>query len=386
MIKCDHRFQITIKCDSQKHKKKIDNRSQKHKKKLEWKPKGMLAVSAGGDKCAYVLGYLTAIMALRKRKYNCSNDQTVYVNMCGTSAGAILCAKFLQYLDNPCQFDKAVVTLFNSLSHKKLVDRWNPFGFFLNAIESVFFHGSLYRNNLPAKIKDMLNLQTTNDMYKDHNLSIGVWNLNKMEYETLRNPKDLELAVTASASVPFIFEPVEIDGQLYVDGGVGHVIPVLEIIKWCETVKEDAEKDDAENIEEHLDIMVCYPFEQESFTASLYTTTSHKMMNNGQLALYGVLWTNLHNDLQILNEYFNINIEENRYFICKLNKKTKLHVRVFAPSTPILSDFLDINVDVLNTMKEDGECIAKTLLECELECEHMVMLNQTEQKKYNLRF
>ena len=331
-----------------------------------WESKGMLAVGAGGDKCAYVLGYLAAIMAFHKGKYQCTNKQTVYQNMCGTSAGAIVCARLLQYLDDPCQFGEAVDNLFNSLRGKKLVERWNPFGAFFNAIESVLFHRSLYKNNLHSKIVDMLQLSGDN-MYATHNLSIAVWNLNKMQYETMTNPEDIALAVAASASVPFVFEPVTIkdangEDQQYVDGGVGHIIPVLEIIKWCESLKNTT------STKEHLDIMICYPIEQNSFSKSMIATGSHGLINDGQLSLYGVVWNNLHNDISILNKYFSsgsksINIVNDRYFKKQIDEHTELNVRVFAPSEPFCSDFLHIDTKTLMAMKKNGECVANNLLQ-----------------------
>ncbi len=52
-----------------------------------------------------------------------------------------------------------------------------------------------------------------------------VSNLDTGKYEII-NTGNLEKAVSASASIPILFEPVEINGQHYVDGGLFNNLPV----------------------------------------------------------------------------------------------------------------------------------------------------------------
>lgn len=334
----------------------------------------MLAVGAGGDKCATVLGYLAAIMEFRKANYKHINKQPVYKNMCGISAGAIVCARLIQFADDPDRFSQAIDDLFKSLCDTPLVDRWNHFGSFFNAIESVLFHGSLYKNNLNTKIRNMLGCaggSIYKDIYKNHSLSIGVWNLGKMEYNTITNPIDVALAVTASASVPFVFEPVNLQDtngmdQQYVDGGLGHVIPVVEIIEWCESLQNNTTR-----TKEYLDIMVCYPIDEASFRKSTVSLGSSKLINDGQLSLYGVVWQNLRNDLAVLNKYFStnnriINIDNDRHFKkiiqCKNSNVVELFVTVFVPSEGHFSDFINVNIDALHRMQQNGREVANAIL------------------------
>ncbi|MBX2875138.1 MAG: patatin-like phospholipase family protein [Saprospiraceae bacterium] len=54
---------------------------------------------------------------------------------------------------------------------------------------------------------------------------IAISNLNKGQLE-FRNEGPLFDVVTASSSIPLIFKPVEIDGEIYVDGGVFCNLPV----------------------------------------------------------------------------------------------------------------------------------------------------------------
>lgn len=64
---------------------------------------------------------------------------------------------------------------------------------------------------------------------------VAVANLNSGSAEYL-NKGPLGLTLLASASIPVLFSPVKIDGQLYVDGGLVDNIPVEPIKNDCEHI------------------------------------------------------------------------------------------------------------------------------------------------------
>lgn len=64
-------------------------------------------------------------------------------------------------------------------------------------------------------------------------LFVTISNLNSGEVE-YRNTGSIEQMVLASASIPILFSPVEIDGNLYVDGGLLDNIPIEPIRADCE--------------------------------------------------------------------------------------------------------------------------------------------------------
>lgn len=64
-------------------------------------------------------------------------------------------------------------------------------------------------------------------------LFVAISNLNTGECE-MRSSGPLFDIVTASSSIPLIFQPVEIDGQLYVDGGLLDNMPVGPIKPLCD--------------------------------------------------------------------------------------------------------------------------------------------------------
>ncbi len=63
-------------------------------------------------------------------------------------------------------------------------------------------------------------------------LFIAATNINTAEVRYFSSGKILD-KVLASAAIPVLFEPIEIDGDLYVDGGVLDNFPVSPIVKNC---------------------------------------------------------------------------------------------------------------------------------------------------------
>ncbi|MCB0597907.1 MAG: patatin-like phospholipase family protein [Lewinellaceae bacterium] len=64
-------------------------------------------------------------------------------------------------------------------------------------------------------------------------LFVAIANLNTGECE-MRSSGALFDVVTASSSIPLLFQPVEIDGQLYLDGGLLDNMPVEPIKPFCD--------------------------------------------------------------------------------------------------------------------------------------------------------
>jgi len=66
-------------------------------------------------------------------------------------------------------------------------------------------------------------------------LFVCVSNINSGEYEIL-NSGNLFDAVVASSSIPIVFEPVDMNGSRYVDGGLLNNLPVEPLREICDTV------------------------------------------------------------------------------------------------------------------------------------------------------
>jgi NTE family protein len=87
------------------------------------------------------------------------------------------------------------------------------------------------------KLREKLNKVLDNKDFSDlsHELYICACNLytGKAEYF---NAGNIAKAVEASSSIPGFFSPVEIDGQLYIDGSVLDNVPIKPLIDRCEKI------------------------------------------------------------------------------------------------------------------------------------------------------
>ncbi len=86
-------------------------------------------------------------------------------------------------------------------------------------------------------LKDILNENITHDSFETlrKKLFVCVSNLHSGEYEIL-NTGSLYDAVVASSSIPIFFEPVEIEGKKYVDGGLLNNLPIEPLKASCDLV------------------------------------------------------------------------------------------------------------------------------------------------------
>ncbi|SHE32260.1 NTE family protein [Mariniphaga anaerophila] len=93
--------------------------------------------------------------------------------------------------------------------------------------------GMLKLNGLKEVIQQEIPYENIEDLPVDFFVSVSNLNLGKVEY---RNSGPLDKIVLASSSIPVLFSPVKIDGQLYVDGGLVDNIPVEPIKNDCEHI------------------------------------------------------------------------------------------------------------------------------------------------------
>ncbi len=87
--------------------------------------------------------------------------------------------------------------------------------------------------NLDKTIKKYIKVKYLQDLEKS--FFVGVSNITDGVVEYW-DQGDLSLALTASSSLPFFFEPVFIDGKLYVDGGLMNNLPVEPLVNRCDFI------------------------------------------------------------------------------------------------------------------------------------------------------
>lgn len=88
-----------------------------------------------------------------------------------------------------------------------------------------------------SQVKNILSRYILKDNFSalKKKLFVCVTNIEKGKWE-IRQEGVLFKSIVASCSIPLIFQPVEIDGQLYVDGGVLNNLPVEPLRLFCDKV------------------------------------------------------------------------------------------------------------------------------------------------------
>lgn len=165
-----------------------------------------IALSGGGVRGVAHLGVLQALQ-----------DNGIHFHrISGASAGAIMGALYA-YGIQPREI-------------LKLSSQYSIFTIFKNT----FVSGGLARLNF---LEDLIcDLIKPNDFSAlKIPLDVSVSNLNTGLPEIM-NAGKLSTVITASASIPILFSPVEINGQQYVDGGFFDNLPVDGLKKHCDVV------------------------------------------------------------------------------------------------------------------------------------------------------
>lgn len=93
--------------------------------------------------------------------------------------------------------------------------------------------GLMSLDQLREQLEELLPGTTFADL--KYPLYVTVSNLLTGEVEYLHQGS-VALAVQASSAIPVLFEPVEIDGRIYVDGGLLDNVPVAPLLDCCEKV------------------------------------------------------------------------------------------------------------------------------------------------------
>lgn len=176
-----------------------------------------LILLGGAVKNAFSVGVLKHLLGDLKIQYNILE---------GISAGSlniIHIAHFKHGQEEKCI--SSLLDLWYGLTTKSIYKKWGPLGL-LHGI----WRPSIYdRSPLAKLIKNIVNVEKLREAGKI--LRIGAVSLTTGEYKDFdENYHDLVGACLASATVPGIFEPIMLDEQLWVDGGLKNASPVKAAI------------------------------------------------------------------------------------------------------------------------------------------------------------
>src|ERR1700735_1012899 len=177
-----------------------------------------LVISGGGVKGAYATGSI----------YHLLHDlQLDFQVLAGVSVGAINAAFLAQFpTGQEQQAAQELWELWSKLESKDVYQRWFPFGQYHALWKLGFFDSS----PLHHLIRSNISLDKIRASGKS--VSIGLVSLTSGKYKVFNQTSDHFIdAVIASASFPCLFEPVKIGDELYTDGGVKTIAPIMTAIE-----------------------------------------------------------------------------------------------------------------------------------------------------------
>lgn len=178
-----------------------------------------LVLSGGGCKGAFQIGVLKKMI---------ESDPRGYDLMCGVSVGAINSAGMAMYPSS--QFVEAVKymedTWRNEVNTPAVHKRWFPFGKLHSLWLKSVYNSSPLRRFMESHV-NMERIRTSGV-----SVAVGAVSMETGEYRFgTQNNDDFVDWVLASSSFPIFLTPIQIDGQLWSDGGIKTTTPLGHAIR-----------------------------------------------------------------------------------------------------------------------------------------------------------
>jgi hypothetical protein len=298
------------------------------------KPK-MLALSAGGDRGAVLVGLLHGMYL------KCGKSSVKWKEIAGISAGALVGAIVSQ--TTPDTFDtemERAKDLFE-IGGFHVVSPHSRWGSVMNAFSSVLYYDSMYTNE---PMQELLEENfDVNSMYIP--LKVGAYNRDTCEYETFDD--NYHDAILASTSVPLVYPPVKIGRYEYQDGGLRHIIPVEEIFEFIR-----------HNSECTIDVMICYPINcYELFFKATTPQGYYPLIAESFRFITDQMLGTLTNDLKLLAQFLDIDYEKIRAKPCNTFYKDQVTINIFSPDDAVYTSFTNIQAFEMKNMYDGGRRI-----------------------------
>lgn len=174
-----------------------------------------LVLSGGAAKGAFQVGVLIYLISTLKHKYSIFS---------GVSVGALNCSFLSMYSDlETGVFD--LKSLWKNIKPESVLKRHFPFGR-LHGLKLKNFYDSSPIKHLVESSIDLNKIRSTNNI-----VNIGSVCINDGKYTTTNQSNDdFVKYVLASCSFPGLFAPVEINNNLYLDGGIKSITPLIAAI------------------------------------------------------------------------------------------------------------------------------------------------------------
>ena len=299
--------------------------------------KRFLACSSGGQRGIILTGMM-------KQLYANNPDNVKWDEMAGISAGAF-CAAYVSQT-TPHTFLPMIEKLHNGFNTKdfNVISPWVWGGAFINAVDALLFHTSLYSNDKMVKLID----NWFDPTQIKCPLHIGVYNKDSMQYETMSSTDgvhDMRAACLASAAIPTMLPTVKIGNDHYQDGGMRHIIPVKEIIDWVHRTPGS----------KHVDVLVCYPLDKQKFTNASIPKMKDGTVSSAVRMVSDLMLSQYQNDLTAIANLCNVTYDELVSNPCSLITHEDLTVRLLSPSDGTYTSILNIQPKDNDNLFRSGE-------------------------------
>lgn len=274
-----------------------------------------LVLSGGGVKGAYQVGALKHLIGDLGRNYDI---------LSGISVGALNCS-FMSMFSKEQEkqgLDK-LLGFWHNANNKMVYKRWFPFGK-LHAL----WKNSLYNSQpLVDLVRKNVNLEKVRQSGRI--VSVGAVSLTTGHYKVFTGSDDHFVdGVIASSAFPAGLKAIEIAGELYTDGGVKHVTPLGEAIKYGAT---------------EIDMILCSPmsstdkYDKKSAAIKLALRTIDLMTD--ELVAADLKKAVLHNEIASLKVGYD---------------KKYVKINIIQPVQDLTENSLDFDHDKIMEMMEKG--------------------------------
>jgi len=281
--------------------------------------KKALVLSGGAVKGAFQVGVLKFLLGVKEERYDI---------ITGVSVGALNGAYLAQFRKSDTILaSKNLEELWLKINKQNIYKHWTiPY---LGAL----WNKSIYNSKpLQDLIKDNINLNLIRANNRD--VLVGAVNLKTTEYKLFNCYKDNFIeGVMASSAFPGFFCPVEINGELYTDGGVKEITPLKAAI--------DKGADE-------VDVIICSPEN---------TTSKFKDKNTIDITYRSL---DLMSD-EIMRTDVNMAKCYNKLNIGGLTSKRYIKINVYRPKYNLTDNSLDFSQDSIRNMIKIGYDIAFSL-------------------------
>lgn len=277
-----------------------------------------LVLSGGGAKGAYEAGAISVLLGEEGREYQA---------FCGVSVGALNAALLAQYsAQRGLEAAGALLEIWQSIRDDGDVYRAR----FLGKLASLWSPSVYDSSPLRQLVRKHLDVQRLRSSGKF--LRVGAVSLTSGRYQLFgeRDP-DIVEGVLASSAFPGMFEPIEVRGELWTDGGVREITPLAAAIELGAT---------------EIDVVMCSP---EGVQRGFDRTP-----NVLQIA---------ERTVDIMSE----EISEGDLKLCRAYNLSAAHrpvrVRVIRPSSVLLRSSLDFDAEKIRANLLRGRADALRVLE-----------------------